>query len=261
MEYSFNTDHAERYGVGEAIVIRNLLYWVSKNKANGVNEYDGNTYTYNSITAFSLLFPFWSERQIGRILKSLEEQGVVKVGNYNKAKYDRTKWYAFVDYETMHQKVTSNIPNGKKEYTKPLKALPEKVEPIPTTKTTDTKPNTKTIYKECVSVYDAFCLQRFDSPAKINGAEGNALKQTIAYLQKAAVSKGFTEDTALDSFKYILNSWDKLEPFLQKQIKLTQINSNLTNIINELKNGRGQNKNGGSSLKDKLRDKYHGVTT
>tara|TARA_B110000858_G_scaffold86683_1_gene100124 strand:+ start:2466 stop:3239 length:774 start_codon:yes stop_codon:yes gene_type:complete len=256
MEYSFNTDHAEKYGVDEAIIIRNLLYWVSKNKANGVNEYDGYTYTYNSIAAFRVLFPFWSERQIGRILKSLEAQNVVKIGNYNKAKYDRTKWYAFVDYQTIHQTVKSNNVKGKKETTKPLKAITEKVEPIPYTKTTDTKPNTKTIYTECVSVYDAFCLQRFDSPAKINGAEGNALKQTIGYLKKSAVAKGFTEDTALDSFKYILNGWDKLEPFLQKQIKLTQINSNLTNIINQLKNGTGTIQKGGSSLREKLKDKY-----
>ena len=89
MVYSFHTDHASEYGVDEAIVIYNLLFWIAKNKANGVNEYDGNTYTYNSINAFRSLFPFWSERQIGRILKSLETQNVVKVGNYNKAKYDR----------------------------------------------------------------------------------------------------------------------------------------------------------------------------
>jgi hypothetical protein len=92
MEYSFNTEHAEKYGVPEAIIIRNLMYWVAKNKANAVNEYDGDTYTYNSVKAFNELFPFWSERQISRILKSLQEQNVIKCGNYNKAKYDRTKW-------------------------------------------------------------------------------------------------------------------------------------------------------------------------
>jgi len=257
MVYSFHTDHASEYGVDEAIVIYNLLFWIAKNKANGVNEYDGNTYTYNSINAFRSLFPFWSERQIGRILKSLETQNVVKVGNYNKAKYDRTKWYAFVDYERIHRTVKSNLPNGKKEYTKPLKAIPETVKPIPYTKTKDSKPNKNPIYKECVSVYDAFILNRLDMPAKINGVEGKALKQIIAYLKKSALSKGLNEDTTIDGFKYILNSWDKLEPFLQKQIKLTQINSNLTNIINELKNGSGKNKQGVSSLRAKLREKYN----
>lgn len=256
MVYSFHTDHAKEYGVDEAIVIYNLLFWIAKNKANGTNEYDGSTYTYNSINAFRALFPFWTERQIGRILKSLENQNVIKVGNYNKAKYDRTKWYAFVDYDTIYRTVKSNIPNGKKDNTKASNAKPQKVKPIPNTKTTDSKPNKNHIYIDCVSVYDAFIKNRLDMPAKINGAEGNALKQIIAYLKKSAVAKGYTEDTAVDSFKYILNGWDKLEPFLQKQIKLSQINSNLTNIINQLKNGSGTIQKGGSSLRDKLRDKY-----
>ena len=256
MVYSFHTDHARRYGVDEAIVIYNLLFWIAKNKANNKNEYDGSTYTYNSISAFRSLFPFWTERQIGRILKSLETQNVIKVGNYNKAKYDRTKWYAFVDYDTIYRTVKSNLPNGKKEFTKPLKANNQKVKPIPYTKTTNSKPNSNSIYTECVSVYDAFIKNRLDMPAKINGAEGKALKQIIAYLKKSASSKGLNDDTTIDGFRYILNSWDKLEPFLQKQIKLTQINSNLTNIINDLKNGRGQNKRGGSALRDKLREKY-----
>jgi hypothetical protein len=256
MEYNFCVEHAVKYGVDEAIVIRNLLYWISKNKANGVNEYDGRTYTYNTVKAFSVLFPFWSSRQLDRILKSLEAQEVVIVGNYNKAKYDRTKWYAFVDYQTIHQTVKSNTPKREKQTTKRVKAITQTVKPIPNTKTTNSKPNSKHIYTDCVSVYDAFIKNRLDMPAKINGAEGNALKQIITYLKKSANSKGLADETVVDGFKYILNSWDKLEPFLQKQIKLAQINSNLTNIINDLKNGGGQVQKSNSPLRDKLRDKY-----
>ena len=257
MVYSFHTDHAKQYGVDEAIVIYNLLYWIAKNKANNKNEFDGSTYTYNSISAFKSLFPFWTERQIGRILKSLENQNVIKVGNYNKAKYDRTKWYAFVDYQRIYRTVKSNLPNGKKEFTKPSKANDQKVKPIPNTKTTYSKPNDNTIYTRCVYVYDAFIKSKLDMPAKINGAEGKALKQIIAYLKKSAKDKGLNDETTIDGFKYILNSWDRLEPFLQKQIKLTQINSNLTNIINDLKNGGRQNKKSSSGLRDKLRAKYN----
>ena len=257
MVYSFHTEHARKYGVDEAIVIYNLLFWIAKNKANNKNEYDGSTYTYNSISAFKSLFPFWTERQIGRILKSLEQQNVIKVGNYNKAKYDRTKWYAFVDYKTIYRTVKSNIPNGKKDFTKTSKAINETVKPIPYTKTTNSKPNNNNIYTDCVSVYDAFIKNRLDMPAKINGAEGNALKQIIAYLNRSAKDKGLNDESTIDGFKFILNSWDKLEPFLQKQIKLTQINSNLTNIINDLKNGKGQSKTSASGLRAKLRNKYN----
>jgi len=256
MEYSFNTEHAERYGVSEAIVIRNLLYWISKNKANLSNEHDGNTYTYNSIKAFNTLFPFWTERQIGRILKSLEEQNVIKVGNYNKAKYDRTKWYAFVDYQSIHQMVKSNIPKGEMDTTKSLNAITEKVKPIPNTKTTNVNTNNNPYYTELLFVYDKFCKDTFDAPSKINGMEGKALKQIIAYLKGLCKAKGDDSLEAVkNAFSYILANWSSLEPFLQKQIKLSQINSNLTNIINQLKNG-GNKQTNSNKLAEEILAKY-----
>tara|TARA_R110002096_G_scaffold212268_1_gene399646 strand:+ start:318 stop:1088 length:771 start_codon:yes stop_codon:yes gene_type:complete len=255
MEYSFNTEHAERYGVSEAIVIRNLLYWISKNKANNKNEFDGYTYTYNSVKAFTTLFPFWSERQIGRILKSLEEQNVIKIGNFNKAKYDRTKWYAFVDYNSIHQMVKCNKPKGKKDLTKTKIAITEKVQPIPNTKTTNINTNKNPYYTELLFVYDKFCQETFDAPAKINGAEGKALKQIISYLKGLCKAKGDDSLEAVkNAFRYILSNWANLEPFLQKQIKLTQINSNLANIINQLKNGT--EKPTGNNLAEEILAKY-----
>jgi len=255
MEYSFNTEHAERYGVSEAIVIRNLLYWISKNKANNKNEFDGLTYTYNSVKAFNTLFPFWSDRQIGRILKSLEEQNVIKIGNYNKAKYDRTKWYAFVDYDSIYQMVKCNEPKSKMDIPKKEIAITEKVKPIPNTKTTNVNTNKNPYYTELLFVYDKFCQETFDAPAKINGAEGKALKQIISYLKGLCKAKGDDSLEAVkNAFRYILSNWANLEPFLQKQIKLTQINSNLANIINQLKNGT--EKPTGNNLAEEILAKY-----
>ncbi len=97
MQYTFNAEVATQIGVDEAIMLENIHFWVAKNKANEKNFYDGEYWTYNSVRAFSELFPFWSTRQIERILKSLEKQDCIKVGNYNKVAYDRTKWYALTD--------------------------------------------------------------------------------------------------------------------------------------------------------------------
>jgi len=94
MDHHFNTKIAELYGVNEAIIINNMAFWTMKNKANNKHFYDDRFWTYNSVSAFTKLFPYWSEKQIIRILKSLEEKGIVTVGNYNKAAYDRTKWYS-----------------------------------------------------------------------------------------------------------------------------------------------------------------------
>lgn len=97
MTYQFDTDIAAIYGVDESIMIANLQFWIRKNEANGKHFHDGRFWTYNSIEAFTKLFPFWTARQIRRIIKSLEDKGVIVTGNYNTSAYDRTTWYAFGD--------------------------------------------------------------------------------------------------------------------------------------------------------------------
>lgn len=97
MTYQFDIDIAALYGVDESIMIFNLQFWIRKNEANGKHFHDGRFWTYNSIEAFTKLFPFWTARQIRRVLKSLEEKGVIVTGNYNTSAYDRTTWYAFAD--------------------------------------------------------------------------------------------------------------------------------------------------------------------
>ena len=116
MTYQFDTDIAALYGVDESIMIANLQFWIRKNEANGKHFHDGRFWTYNSIDAFTKLFPFWTARQIRRILKSLEEKGVIVTGNYNTSAYDRTTWYAFSDsFLLKGQKHFTEVSNGKAE--------------------------------------------------------------------------------------------------------------------------------------------------
>lgn len=99
MVYNFDVETAKEYGVDAAVFISNLQYWLLKNKANNKNYYDNHYWTYNSLTALTELFPFWSIQNIKTILNNLKEKGVIIVGNYNKNKYDKTNWYAFADEE------------------------------------------------------------------------------------------------------------------------------------------------------------------
>jgi len=254
MEYSFNTEHAKLYGVNEAIMIKNFQFWITKNKANKYSEHDGRTWTYNSTRAFKELFTFWSTGQINRILKSLISQGVLMEGNYNKLKYDRTKWYAFVTENafidsdnTICRKQEMDLPNVETASVEPSK-------PIPDTKLTDS--NNK-YYKQMLTIYNDFCLQQFDAPCKINGLEGKSLKQIIKYLIQVSKAKGHSDDGCIDSFRYILANWSKLDSFTQKQVKLSQINSNITNIINQLKNGTKAQR---SNLAQEILAKYQQPT-
>lgn len=47
--------------------------------------------------AYAELFPYWSKRQIERIIKSCKEKELIITGNFNKTAYDRTMWYAVGD--------------------------------------------------------------------------------------------------------------------------------------------------------------------
>lgn len=97
MEHHFNVELATRYGILEAVLLNHLEFWIKKNEANGTNYYDENYWTYNSVKALGILFPYASQNRIRNALKRLEEQGLIMTGNYNKSAYDRTMWYAFTE--------------------------------------------------------------------------------------------------------------------------------------------------------------------
>lgn len=97
MTHSFNVDIAVKYGLNEAIILGNIHYWVTKNEANGTNLHEGRYWTYNSIAAFSKLFPYLTPKQIRGALDRLVKRGLILKGNFNKTSIDRTTWYALTD--------------------------------------------------------------------------------------------------------------------------------------------------------------------
>ena len=97
MNHSFDVDIACLHGVDAAILIENFRFWIAKNKANNRHFYDGRWWTYNSVKAFSELFPYWSGPQVRRIIEKMEDAGVLVSGSYNQNPWDKTKWYAFGD--------------------------------------------------------------------------------------------------------------------------------------------------------------------
>ena len=93
----FNTDVAVKYGVNCAILLENIRYWVDKNKANEQNLHDGKYWTYNSKSAFSILFPYMSYKQIRTALDTLRDEGLVETGTFSDNPYDRTLWYTVTE--------------------------------------------------------------------------------------------------------------------------------------------------------------------
>lgn len=95
--HHFDVDDAKTYGLEEAIFIDHLAHWIRGNRYRGVNLREGRTWTYNSVRAYLLHFPYWSQDTIRRVITSLIEKNVIMRGEFNENPYDRTKWYAFVD--------------------------------------------------------------------------------------------------------------------------------------------------------------------
>lgn len=125
MVHVFDVDIAKEYGMLEAVLIQNFDYWISYNRANKKNFFEGRYWTYNSMPALAELFPYANERQIRYALKSLRDKGILMTGSFNKEKYDRTLWYAFTDFGN------SMLQNCRIDVTKLSDGCDKIVRPIP----------------------------------------------------------------------------------------------------------------------------------
>lgn len=102
----------------EAAILQQIHYWTQKN----MNIRDGYSWVYNSMKDWWKQLPwFKTEKTLRSKFTSLEKKGLLVTGNYNKAKFDRTKWYR-IDYDAFSQMVTAygkndltmcpNLPNA-----------------------------------------------------------------------------------------------------------------------------------------------------
>lgn len=124
MEHSFNVEVATKYGIEEAILLKNIYHWIEKNKANEKHFYNGKYWTYNSIKAFNIIFPYIPARTIARKLQNLINAGLIETDNFNTSKYDRTLWYSLTNLgESICQNVKSICEN--------VNSIRENGEPIP----------------------------------------------------------------------------------------------------------------------------------
>ena len=154
--HSFYVEEAEKHGVEKAVILYNLRFWLEKNKANSTNLHDGYYWTYNSAKAFAALFPYYKASKIERLLRQMESDSLILSGNYNKAGYDRTKWYSMPDFslESLAISQSSNMKNGdckneecnlqncSMESSNMKNAICKSEAPIP-----DSKPNDKPVNK------------------------------------------------------------------------------------------------------------------
>lgn len=193
MQHHFDVELAQKYGVAEAILLNHFEYWIELNRANEKNFYDGRYWTFNSMKAFSKIFPYMTEKKIRNALKHLQDDGLIVTGNYNKLAYDRTLWYAFSDL------AESILPKGQMEDPEKANGYSQKVEPIP-----DNKPYNDT---------DRVALKRFTHPtvdevaAYCRDRQNNVDPQTFVDFYEA---KGWMiGKSKMKDWKAAVRTWEK----------------------------------------------------
>ncbi len=89
---------AKAFGLNEAIVLQQLNYWLNGKSAKLIN---GRKWIYNSYKQWQKdNFPFWSLATVRRAIENCEKKGLIITGNFNKAGFDKTKWYS-IDYDAV----------------------------------------------------------------------------------------------------------------------------------------------------------------
>lgn len=91
----------------KAIMLQQIHYWLQR--SNNVEE--GHRWVFNSVKNWQKQFPWMKERTVQRYLRDLCDMGLLITGNFNKANFDRTKWYR-IDYDALDKLVQSKCTNS-----------------------------------------------------------------------------------------------------------------------------------------------------
>lgn len=84
-------------GVENAVFLQDIAYWIDYNRSSNINFYDGKYWTYATMDALLERHPYWTKKQLRRVINNCKENGWLIISNYNKNVYDRTNWYTVSD--------------------------------------------------------------------------------------------------------------------------------------------------------------------
>lgn len=85
-------------GVSESIILQQMSYWLEKS----THIIEERPWIFNSYSNWQRQLPFFCESTIRRLIKKLEDMGIILSANFNKCKMDKTKWYS-IDYDVLNK--------------------------------------------------------------------------------------------------------------------------------------------------------------
>lgn len=90
----------------KAVILQQIHYWLERS----ANLKDGYKWVYNSMAEWNKQFPWIAIATLKRKFKSLEDENLLITGNYNRAKFDKTKWYR-INYDALNEMVQRSYQN------------------------------------------------------------------------------------------------------------------------------------------------------
>lgn len=205
MEHHFDVQEAVIYGVEKAVMLNNFRFWLTKNRANNHQNIDDYYWTFNSATALSEIWPYLNAKKISRLLKELEVSGALITGNYNKAGYDRTKWYSMPEFSVkalpivISQKCEMdypNIGNGLPKYGQPIPYINPDKKPDIKTKDIDFGFLSESEFNELTEIR----IENYKAQEKKAPEMTQRIADTLIKEIGLAVDYGFTVDDVLSQF-------------------------------------------------------------
>lgn len=134
----------------KAIILQQIHYWLQRSN----NIVDGHRWVFNTAKGWQKQFPWITEKTVQRYLKDLCDRGLLITANYNKANFDRTKWYR-IDYDALDKlgnSIGTDSTNGK-EPTVPMEG-DSQYQPIPIDYPETTHKNTNKVKSKNLTAND-----------------------------------------------------------------------------------------------------------
>lgn len=148
IHHGFDVGYAIQYGLEEAIMIFHFQCFIRANRNRNKHFHEGRFWTYDKMEDLKKHFPYWSVKQVQRIVKSLIDQGIIITGKFNTHWSNQTSWYAFNDQNKFLGKTTDYKADN--ESTKEMFAVKPKWENADSQTGKCQFPKRENVYKDTV---------------------------------------------------------------------------------------------------------------
>ena len=239
---------AKEIGLNEAIMLQQMHYWLLKS----ANEFTGVKWFYKTLEEWQTEFPFWSAMTIRRTLGSLEKQKIIKIGNFNKKKFDKTKWYT-IDYQRVNRRCVQNEQTMCSNRTDGCVQNEQTYNREYTETTTE---NNVTEEKPLKVVWTEETKHIIDYLNKRTGKKYSVKTKKTAQLIHKLLDNGFT----VEDFERVIDikckQWLNNEKMNQYLRPRTLFSEKFEDYLNEAPARVNRNVSSGQSVEDKMRDLY-----